>query len=158
MGPTTHTQAFFYRGAWHRVLPTRPADYILLTLEATVLQVVSVGTNNPHPGTILSRCLAPRVVNQACRLYSADPGGNGIASPAVTRPGSLEWRSEDGRRGPKDFILLTSDSTTVSFSYLKADQRQNILPKVLERPLCCHQLGEAGRESPKLGVDVCQVR
>jgi hypothetical protein len=35
----THTQALFYRGAWRRVLPTGPAEFILLTLGATVLQV-----------------------------------------------------------------------------------------------------------------------
>jgi hypothetical protein len=52
LGPTTHTQALFYYGAWHCVLLTGPADIILLTLGATVLQVVSVGTNDPHPGII----------------------------------------------------------------------------------------------------------
>jgi hypothetical protein len=32
----------------------------------------------PHPGLTL-QCLALRDANRACRLYSSDTGGNGIA-------------------------------------------------------------------------------
>jgi hypothetical protein len=52
----------------------------LIRQEPLIKEIGFVGTNNPHSGIIILRCLAPRVANWACRLYSADPGGNGIAS------------------------------------------------------------------------------